>query len=41
MWENLKNLALVIFYIYATAYSIGFVVALFTNRKLIKEELKK
>lgn len=39
MWTDLKNLAVTIFYIYAAAYSLGFFVALFINRKVIKDKI--
>jgi hypothetical protein len=41
MWNDLKNLTLAIIYLYAAAYTIGFVVALIKNRKLIKDEALK
>lgn len=41
MWTDLKNLALAIFYIYAAAYIIGFMIALFKNRSIAKDELVK
>lgn len=41
MWTDLKNLTLAIFYIYAAAYSMGFIIALIKNRKLIKDKVMK
>ena len=41
MWADLKNLTLVIFYIYATAYVCGFIIALFTNWRMLKKQSDK
>jgi TRAP-type uncharacterized transport system fused permease subunit len=41
MWTDLKNVSLTFVYIYAAAYSIGFIVALIKNKQLLKQEVSK